>query len=138
MRLWLDAEKMAAHQITVLDVERALKQQNVELPSGRVENLSREMTIETRGELKTPEEFNQLVIRNEGATLVRLIDIGEAKAGVENERTVARNNGKPCIFLGIVKQSKANTVDVANGIKAEVARIRPTLPAGIDMVFNYD
>ncbi len=62
--------------------------------------------------------------------LVRLRDIGEARAGVENERTVARNNGRPCIFLGIIKQSKANTVDVADGIKAEVERIKPTLPAG--------
>jgi multidrug efflux pump len=138
MRLWLDAEKMAAHQITVLDVERALQQQNVELPSGRVENISREMTIETRGELKTPEEFNQLVVRSDAVKLVRLRDIGEAKAGVENERTVARNNSRPCIFLGIVKQSKANTVDVANGIRAEVERLRPTLPEGIEMVFNYD
>jgi hydrophobe/amphiphile efflux-1 (HAE1) family protein len=103
-----------------------------------VENLSREMTIETRGELKTPEEFNQLVIRSDAEKLVRLRDIGEARAGVENERTVARNNSRPCIFLGIVKQSKANTVDVAEGIKAEVERIKPALPAGIQMVFNYD
>jgi len=122
----------------VLDVERALKQQNVELPSGRVENVSREMTIQTRGELKTPEEFNQLVIRSDAEKLVRLRDIGEAKAGVENERTIARNNGRPCIFLGIVKQSKANTVDVANGIKTEVQRLKEILPAGVEMVFNYD
>jgi multidrug efflux pump len=138
MRLWLDAEKMAAHQVTVLDVERALQQQNVELPSGRVENRSRELTIETRGELKTPEEFNQLVIRADADKLVRLRDIGEARAGVENERTVARNNGRPCIFLGIIKQSKANTVDVANGIKAEVEKLKPLLPEGIEMVYNYD
>jgi multidrug efflux pump len=138
MRLWLDAEKLAAHQLTVLDVERALRQQNVELPSGRVENLDREMTIQTRGELKTPEEFNNLVLRNDGTRLTRLRDIGEARIGVENERTVARNNGKPCIFLGIIKQSKANTVEVADGIKAEVERIRPTLPAGIELVYNYD
>jgi multidrug efflux pump len=138
MRLWLDAEKMAAHQVTVLDVERALEQQNVELPSGRIENLSREMTIETRGELKTPEEFNQLVIRSTAEKFVRLRDIGEARAGVENERTVARNNGRPCIFLGIIKQSKANTVEVADGVKAEIARLRPTIPATIELVFNYD
>ena len=138
MRLWLDAERMAAHQVTVLDVERALQQQNVELPSGRVENLSREMTIQTLGELKTPEEFNQLVVRSEADKLVRLQDIGEARAGVENERTIARNNGRPCIFLGIVKQSKANTVEVADGIKAEVSRLESTLPGGIEMVFNYD
>ncbi len=59
-------------------------------------------------------------------------------AGVENERTIARNNGRPCIFLGIVKQSKANTVDVANGIKEEVGRLKAVLPAGVEMVFNYD
>ncbi|NDE98365.1 MAG: efflux RND transporter permease subunit [Verrucomicrobia bacterium] len=138
IRLWLDSEKMAAHQITVLDVERALKQQNVELPSGRVENIDREMTIQTRGELKTPAEFNELVVKNDGVKIVRLRDIGEAKAGVENERTIARNNGRPCIFLGIVKQSKANTVDVAKAVKAEVARIREAIPPGIEMVFNYD
>ena len=138
MRLWLDSGKMAAHQLTVLDIERALKQQNVELPSGRIENLQREMTIQTRGEMKTPEEFNSLVLRSEGAKLVRLRDVGEARAGVENERTIARNNGRPCIFLGIVKQSKANTIEVADGIKAEIKRIGPTLPDGIEMVFNYD
>ena len=138
MRLWLNSEKMAAHQVTVLDIERALKQQNVELPSGRVENLDREMTIETRGQLKTPAEFNALVIRSESNRNVRLRDIGEARAGVENERTLARNNGRPCIFLGIVKQSKANTIEVAHGIKAEVENIKPIIPPGIEMVFNYD
>lgn len=138
MRLWLDAEKMAAHQLTVLDLERALKEQNIELPSGRVENLTREMTIQTRGELKTPEEFNDLVVYSEGAKLVRLRDVGEARIGVENERTIARNNGRPCIFLGIVKQSKANTIEVADGVKAEIEAIKPTLPSGIEIVFNYD
>jgi len=138
MRLWLDAEKMAAHQLTVLDVERALRQQNVELPSGRVENLQREMTIQTRGEMKTADEFNNLVVFSDGSRLVRLRDIGEAKAGVENERTFARNNGKPCIFLGIVKQSTANTVEVSRGIREEMERIKPTLPSGIDVVYNYD
>jgi len=138
MRLWLDSEKMAAHQVTVLDVQQALKQQNIELPSGRVESFDREMTIETRGEMKTAAEFNQLVIKNTGLKIVRLRDIGEAREGVENERTVARNNGLPCVFLGIVKQSKANTVDVAHGVKEEMERIKPTLPAGVEMVVNYD
>jgi multidrug efflux pump len=138
MRLWLDAGKMAAHQVTVLDVQRALRQQNVELPSGRVENLDREMTIQTLGELKSTDEFNRLVIKNDGVKIVRLRDIGEARDGVENERTIARTGGKPCIFLGVVKQSKANTVEVAQGIKAEVANLQASLPAGINMIFNYD
>lgn len=138
MRLWLDAEKMAAHQVTVLDVQRALNQQNVELPSGRVENWDREMTIQTRGELKTADEYDQLVIRMEGTKIVRLRDIGAAREGVENERTRARTNGKPCIFLGIVKQSKANTIEVARGVKAEMAAIMPTLPVGVNSILNYD
>ncbi len=138
MRLWLDSEKMAARQVTVLDVERALKEQNIELPSGRVENLDREMTIETRGELKTAEEFNELVVRSDGTTLVKLRDVGRAEAGTEDYRTIARARGKPCVFLGVIKQAKANTVSVAQGIKGEVAAIKPTLPNGCDFWVAYD
>jgi hydrophobe/amphiphile efflux-1 (HAE1) family protein len=138
LRLWLDADRLAAHGVTVLDVQRALRQQNVELPSGRMENLSREMTLQTRGELRTAADFNRLVLRHEGARVVRLQDVGEARDGSEEERTIARVNGKPCIFLGIVKQSKGNVVDMARGIKAELARIRPTLPPGVEMHLSYD
>jgi hydrophobe/amphiphile efflux-1 (HAE1) family protein len=138
MRLWLDSEKMAARGVTVIDVESALRNQNVELPSGKVENLDREMSIQTRGELKTAEEFNNLVIRNVGTTLVRLSDVGRAAEGVENYSTIARARGKPCVFLGIVKQAKANTVGVAHGIKAELEAIKPSLPEGTDFWVAYD
>jgi len=138
MRLWLDSERMAARGITVLDVQRALHEQNVELPSGRVENLDREMTIQTRGELKTPEEFNNLVVFSDRTRLVRLRDIGEAREGVEDERTVARFNGRPTVFLGIVKQSRANTVEVAHGVKAELERLREGLPLGVNVIPAYD
>jgi len=138
MRLWLDSDKMAARQVTVLDVERSLHEQNVELPSGRVENLDREMTIQTRGEMRTAEEFNNLVVRTEGTTLIRLRDIGRAEEGAEDYRTIARAGGKPCVFLGVVKQAKANTVSVAQGIRAEIAAIKPTLPEGCDIWVAYD
>ena len=138
MRLWLDSERMAARQVTVLDVQRALRQQNIELPSGRVENLDREMTIQTRGELKSAEEFNLLVIRADGANLVRLKDIGRAEEGAEDYRTLARARGKPCIFLGVVKQAKGNTVSVAQAIRAEVEAIKKTLPQGCDMWVGFD
>ena len=138
MRLWLDSSKMAARQVTVLDVQRALREQNIELPSGRVENLDREMTIQTRGEMKTAAEFNNLVVRTEGTTLVRLRDIGQAEEGVEDYRTIARAGGKPCVFLGIVKQAKANTVNVAQGIRSEIAAINPTLPSSCDLWVAYD
>ncbi len=138
MRLWLDSERMAAHGVTVLDVARALQEQNVELPSGRVENLDRELTIQTRGELKTAEEFDNLVVFSDGVRLVRLRDVGRAEAGVEDLRTVARFNGRSTVFLGVVKQSRANTVEVAHGVKAELARVAPTLPLGIQLIPAYD
>ena len=138
MRLWLDSERMAARQVTVLDVQRALRQQNVELPSGRIENFDRELTIQTRGELKTAAEFNELVIRFEGANLVKLRDIGRAEEGAEDYRTIARARGKPCVFLGVVKQAKGNTVSVAQAIRAETEVIRPTLPPSCDMWVAFD
>jgi multidrug efflux pump len=138
IRLRLDSARMAAHQVTVSDIESALRLQNVELPSGSVEGLDRELTIQTLGELKTPAEFDELVIKEDGAGFVRLKDVGFAQVGSEDERARARYKGKPAVGLGVVKQSKANTVEVAKGIKAEVARMTPTLPAGIETFFAYD
>jgi multidrug efflux pump len=138
MRIRLDADRMAAHRVTVLDVENALRRQNVELPSGFVENLDREMTIQTLGELKTAEQFNDLVIREDNATFVRLKDIGVAEVGAEDERSRARFNSRPSVGLGIVKQSKANTIEVAKGIKAELERLMPLLPPGIETAIPYD
>ncbi|MBL9151572.1 MAG: efflux RND transporter permease subunit [Verrucomicrobiales bacterium] len=138
MRLWLDSARMAARGVAVLDVERALRTQSVELPSGRVENLDRELTIQTRGQLQTAEEFNRLIIRQDGNSVVRLEDIGYAEEGVEDERVVARFKGQPSIGLGIVRQSRANTLDVARGVKSRMDEIAPLLPDGIQYEFPYD
>ena len=138
MRIWLDSEKMAARGVTVIDVNRALQQQNVELPSGRIENLTREMTIQTRGQLLTVEAFNRLIIRQDDDRVVRLSDIGYAREGVEDERAIARFRGKPSIGLGIVRQSTANTLEVANGVKERMAQILPQLPEGIEISYPYD
>ncbi|MDQ3624002.1 MAG: efflux RND transporter permease subunit [Verrucomicrobiota bacterium] len=138
IRINLDSQKMAARQVTVLDVEKALREQNVELPSGRVENLDREMTIETLGELKTAAEFNGLVVGGAGANLVRLRDIGAARVGAEDERSIGRFNGKPAVALGVVKQTQANTIEVADGVKEELQRLRGTIPEGVHLDLPYD
>ena len=138
IRLWLDPLKMAARQITILDVANVLRLQNIELPSGRIENMQREFTMRTLGEMKTPDEFNRLVIRHDETGIVRLHDVGRAEMGVEDERAVARFNSKPSIGLGIVRQSRANTLTVAKGIKARMAEIAPGLPAGVEFRFPYD
>jgi multidrug efflux pump len=130
-RLWLDSDKMAARRVTVLDVQSALRAQNIELPSGRVENMDREMTIQTRGELKTAEEFNDLVIRTEGATLVRMRDIGRAEAGVEDYRTIARFRGQ-ATARSVLSQA-VHTVVAAD---RRNRRHPAVASSGIEIVFN--
>lgn len=138
VRVRLDAHKLAAHQITVGDVSTALQTQNLELPSGRVESKSREFTINTEGQFKTPEQFNELVIAWRNGAPIRLKDVGFAEAGVEDERTVARFKGKPAVGLGVVKQSKANTVAVADKVKELLAKLEPVKPAGVEATIAYD
>ncbi|MCH7590568.1 efflux RND transporter permease subunit, partial [PVC group bacterium] len=138
IRIWLDSEKMAARSVTVLDVENALREQSVELPSGRVESWQRELTIQMKWEIKTPEEYNDLVIKQNGTAFVRLRDIGRAVVGVEDERSAARYNSKPAVGIGVIKQSKANMIDVARGVKNELKKIRLLLPEGITAAIPYD
>jgi hydrophobe/amphiphile efflux-1 (HAE1) family protein len=138
MRIWLDAGRMAAHKVTVLDVERALLSQNIELPSGRVENVDRELTVRTMGQLSTPDEFEALILRQEGTRVVKLGDVAWVETGVEDLRSIARYNGNPSVGLGVVRQSKANTLTVASQVKERMAGIAPSLPPGIEYDFPYD
>ena len=138
VRVRLDADKLAAHMLTVADVTEALRKQHVEIPYGRVEGPTREFTIRTEGEFRTPEEFNNLVIAYRQGTPVRLRDVGIAETGVEDERTLARFLGKPSVGLGVVKQSKANTVDVADKVKVVLAQLQKMLPPGVEAKVAYD
>ncbi|MEM0950551.1 MAG: efflux RND transporter permease subunit [Cyanobacteria bacterium P01_H01_bin.74] len=138
MRLWLDPQKMASRKISVTDVERALQNKNVEVPSGRVEGKLREFTIKTIGELKSPEAFNRLIIKAVNGKNIYLSDIGRAEIGARDTRSFVRLNGMPAVGLGIVKQSKANTLDVAKAIKKKVPDIIKRLPPGMTLRPAYD
>ncbi len=138
VRVRLDADRLAAHRLTVTDVTEALRRENVEIPSGRIEGAAREFTIRTEGQFKTPEEFNDLIVAYRGGVPVRLGDVGIAETGVENERTLARFLGKPSVGLGVVKQSKANTVEVADNVKKVVAQLETALPPGVETRVAYD
>ncbi len=138
IRILLDPEKMAAREVTVIDVQTALQTQNVDLPSGRVENLDRELTIFTRGDLRSADEFNRLIVRENNLGIIRLEDIGEAVIGVEDQRGIARYNSQPAVGLGVVRQSKANTIQVAKGVKSELDRLAPSLPEDIQLFVAYD
>ncbi len=138
IRVRLDAARMAAHDITAGDLTRAFRDNSIELPSGRLENLEREMSVRTLGKLSRPGEFEDLVIAHRNDGPIRLREIAQVELGVEEERTIARYQGKPAFGLGIVKQSEANAVDVADRVKAEVERIRPNLPPDVNVTYAYD
>ena len=138
MRIRMDRAALAARNLTVQDVENAIRRQNVDLPSGRLEGQQRELAVRTASGLKTPQEFRNLVVRESEGYLVRLGEVAEVELAAENERTEMRSDGRRTIGLGIIRQSKGNTLEVADGVKAIMAQIQPSLPAGMVMGIGYD
>jgi multidrug efflux pump len=138
MRVWLDPQRMAAFNLTPQDVERSIAQANAEIPGGRVEGSGREFSVRTRGELATPEEFGSIVVVESATDIVRLRDIAEVEVGPEDERTIARYNGIPAVGLGIVKQTKASTVEVAAAVREAIPELREELAEGMRLDVAYD
>jgi multidrug efflux pump len=139
MRIWLDRKALAARGLTAADVETALRHQNVERPAGRLESTDREFTLRTARPFTTPADFAQLVVaRGNDGYPVRLGELARVEVAPENLRGEFRANGQPAVGLGIIKQSKANTLTVARAAKAELARIVPDLPDGMQMRVNSD
>ena len=138
MRIWIDNSRLTAHNLTIDDVAAALQRENVDIPSGRVESLDREFTVRTLGELSTAPDYGAMTVAVVDGSPVRLRDVAQVEVGPEDERKLVRFNGKPAVGLGIVKQSKANTLDVAAAVLDEVATILTTLPEGVRMDKAFD
>jgi multidrug efflux pump len=138
MRVWLDPLRMASHGLTTQDVEAAVRRENAEIPGGRVEGAEREFSVRTRGELSTAEEFGAIIVAQKGNDLVRLHDIAEVNVGAADERTQVRYNGQTAVGLGIVKQSKASTVDVASDVRKALDNLTTLLPAGMKLDVAFD
>lgn len=138
MRIWLDRERMAARKVTVKDVEDALKKQNLEVPGGRIESLEREFTVLSETDLRTPEQFDAVVVRFENGYPIRLSDVGRAEIGAEDERNIVRVNGDPAVGMGVVKQATANTLEVAQAVRAELPKINASLPEGLKLKIAFD
>jgi multidrug efflux pump len=131
MRIWIDRQALAARQLTVSDIEEALRRENVELPAGRLESRAREFSLRTLVGLETEQDFRNLVIaRGEDGHLVRLSEVASVQLAAENDRTYTRYNGRAGVSLTVEAQSKANTLDVVHGVRAEIERIQPSLPEG--------
>ncbi|WP_249694813.1 efflux RND transporter permease subunit [Stappia sp. WLB 29] len=138
MRIWVDRTRLAAYELTVQDVEAALRQQNVEVPSGRIESLDREFTVLSRTGLTTSEQFRRIVVKDAGGFAVRLGDVARVEIGPEDERRTTRYKGENAVILGIVKQATANPLDVSRAMNEAMPDIRRDLPAGMNADISYD
>lgn len=141
MRVWLDADRLRAQGVTADDIARALRAENAELPGGRIEvgGRSRELGARTLAKARTPEEFAALVVAHQpNGAAVRIGDVGRVEEGSEDERSYAQLNGQPGVSLDIRRQSGRNTVEVARAVRAEVARLAGTAPAGVEMTVARD
>jgi multidrug efflux pump len=139
MRVWLDRQALAARGLTVLDVEAALRRENVELPAGRIESFEREFTVRVERSYRSAQDFSALVLRQgQDGYLVRLGDVARVEVGPANDRSELRANGIPTVGLGVSAQAKANVLDTARSVKAELERMGAGLPEGMEIVAGYD
>jgi multidrug efflux pump len=139
MRVWLSRENLAARQLTVADVENALLRENVELPAGRLESTEREFTLRTDTNLRTEEEFRDLVVgRGTDGYLVRLGEVADVRLAADDDRSISRSNGVIGMSLAIIPQSKANVLATSQLVKERLAEVQTTLPKDITAEINID
>ena len=139
MKIRLNRIAMAARNITVSDVENTLRSENIELPAGRVESIDRDFSIRVERSYLTEQDFANMVIsRSQDNSLVRLGDVAEVFVGAEDDENMFRGNGKNMVGLGVIKQSKANTLDVVKSAREEMFAIRNALPVGTTITNSYD
>ena len=138
MRVWLDTDRLAAYRLTTQDVEDALRKSNVEVPAGRVESQMREFNITTATDLRKPEEFADIVIRNVNGMAIRLSDVARIEQGPLAERFSVRYNGNESIALGVLRNSTANPLELSKAITAMMPRIKENLPPGVNIEIAND
>src|SRR5690606_17467112 len=138
MRVWIDRERLAAYGLTVQDVENAIRTQNAEIPSGRIESLDREFTVLAKTALQTPEEFENIVVKEADGFQVRLAQVARVEVAAADVRRSATYNGETSISLGVVKQATANPLEVAAAVRKTLDDLAPTLPEGMGSFVGYD
>jgi len=138
MRMWMDPSRLAAYGLTPLDVRTALNRENVELPSGKISGRQTELIVNTKGRLKTAEEFNNLIIKSDGTRIVRFSDIGSANLGPENEETILKQSGTPMVGVGIVPQPGSNYVEIADEFYKRFEQLKKDLPADYKLDISID
>ena len=141
MRVWLDRERLAAHNLTPADVEDALRKQNIEVPAGRIESVQREFSVVAQTDLSKPADFELVVVRAPTAASpypVKIRDVGRVEIGAASERSSVRFNGRSAVALGVIKQATANPLDLSRALRAELPRVTKDLPEGMEAKIAYD
>lgn len=138
MRLWMDAEKLAAYNLTPSDIRTVLNRENLELPSGRIEGNTTELTVRTISRLETPQQFNDLIVKRENGSIVRFRDVGYAELGPENQRTVLKRDGVPMVGVVLVPQPGSNYIDIVDEFFKRVEQIKKDLPGDITIGVGFD
>jgi multidrug efflux pump len=138
MRIWIDPGRLAGYGLTVQDVENAIRNQNADIPAGRIESTEREFTVLSRTALATPAEFERIVLKPAGGLQVRLGDVARVELSSADVRREGRYNGKTAISIGIVKQAVANPLDVSREVRAILPRLNADLPEGVSASIGFD
>jgi multidrug efflux pump len=138
MRIWLDPSKLTSYGVTATDVQTALQNQNVELPSGKISGNTTELTVRTFGKLNTEEEFNNVIVKNSNGADIHISDIGEANLGPENEETALKESGIPMIALALVPQPGSNYVEISNEFYKRLEQIKKDVPPDIKINIALD
>ena len=138
MRIWIDPSRMAAYRLTALDIKTALDKENIELPSGKITGESTELSVKTMGNLSSEDDFNNLIIKNDGVNIIRLKDIGSAVMAPENEETMLRQSGKTMIGMAIVPQPGANYLDISDEFYKRYEQIKKDLPKDFKLDIAID
>lgn len=139
LRIWLNRQALAQRQLTTGDIEQALRNENLELPAGSIESSMRDFTVKLKRQYQTPTDFAQLVLKqSDNGYLVRLGDVARIEIAATEIRSSLRVNGVGLVGIGIVKQSKGNTLAVAKAVKDKAAELNKTLPANMTIAVSYD
>lgn len=142
LRVWLDADKMRAHQITVEDVMAAIRREHAEIPAGQIETATKEFNVRTLGEISDPALFGELLIAQRGGQPIHipipLKSVARIEDGLADQRRISRVNGARAVGVGIRKQRGANAVAIADRVKARMKEIEPGLPKGMKLGVNFD
>ena len=131
MRIWLDADRLAAYKLSTQDVEDAVRRNNLELPAGRIESRQREFSVTSQTDLVRPAQFESIVIKTVNGFSVRMRDVARVEEGPADERSAVRINGRSAISAGVIRQATANPLELSAGVRAMLPQLQAEMPPDV-------